>query len=135
MVKKYKIVVKGILKNQDKFLLVEKWYDDNIANPYQWEFIDGVVNFGESPDDAVLRILEEQTGLVANIDHIAYTWTYMVGDKCNLGIAYVCSTGLVGGDIVLSENLNAYEFVPAEQLDTYITNQQMLKDLRNAEII
>ncbi len=135
MVQKYKIVVKGILKSKDEFLLVEKWYDDNIANPYQWEFIDGVVNFGESPDDAVLRILEEQTGLVADIDHIAYTWTYMVGDVCNLGIAYVCSTGLMGGDIVLSENLNAYEFVPAEQLDTYITNQQMLKDLRNTGII
>ena len=38
---KYRILVKGIVKKDNKFLIVERWYDDNIAAPYQWEFIDG----------------------------------------------------------------------------------------------
>ena len=32
---KYRILVKGIVKKDNKFLIVERWYDDNIAAPYQ----------------------------------------------------------------------------------------------------
>ena len=50
---RYRILVKGIVQKDDKFLAVEKWYDDNIIDPYQWEFVDGETEFGESPDAAV----------------------------------------------------------------------------------
>ena len=50
---KYRILVKGIVQRDNKYLAVEKWYDDNIMEPYQWEFIDGEAEFGESPDKAV----------------------------------------------------------------------------------
>lgn len=38
---KYRILVKGIVQKGNRYLTVEKWYDDNIVEPYQWEFIDG----------------------------------------------------------------------------------------------
>ena len=47
---KYRIIVKGIVKSLDKYLIVEKWFDDRIQDPYQWGFIDGAINFGESPN-------------------------------------------------------------------------------------
>ncbi len=56
---KYRILVKGIVKKDGKFLVVQKWFDDNIADPYRWEFIDGEAEFGESPDEAVIRIVHE----------------------------------------------------------------------------
>ena len=34
---KYRILVKGIVQRDNKYLAVEKWYDDNIMEPYQWE--------------------------------------------------------------------------------------------------
>ena len=74
---RYRILVKGIVQKDDKFLAVEKWYDDNIIDPYQWEFVDGETEFGESPDAAVLRIIQEQTGLIAVVDRILYTWTFL----------------------------------------------------------
>ena len=43
----YRILVKGIVKKDDRYLIVEKWYDDNIMDPYQWEFLDGEAEFGE----------------------------------------------------------------------------------------
>ena len=49
---KYRILVKGIVQKGNRYLTVEKWYDDNIVEPYQWEFIDGEAEFGESPDKA-----------------------------------------------------------------------------------
>ena len=72
----YRILVKGIVKKDDRYLIVEKWYDDNIMDPYQWEFLDGEAEFGESPDVAVVRMIQEQTGLTAEIDRILYTWTW-----------------------------------------------------------
>ena len=56
---KYRILVKGIVKCNEKYLVVEKWYDDRIFEPYQWEFIDGVMSFSETPEKAVQRIVEE----------------------------------------------------------------------------
>lgn len=36
--KKYGIKIKSIVKCNDKFLIVERWYDDRIEEPYQWDF-------------------------------------------------------------------------------------------------
>ena len=47
---KYRILVKGIVQCHGKYLVVEKWYDDRIFDPYQWEFLDGVMEFGENPE-------------------------------------------------------------------------------------
>ena len=38
---KFRVLVKGIVQYQDSYLAVERWYDDRIFDPYQWEFIDG----------------------------------------------------------------------------------------------
>ncbi len=74
---KYRILVKGIVQKGNRYLTVEKWYDDNIVEPYQWEFIDGEAEFGESPDKAVVRNIQEQTGLITEVDRVLYTWTFM----------------------------------------------------------
>lgn len=75
---KYRILVKGIVQRDNKYLAVEKWYDDNIMEPYQWEFIDGEAEFGESPDKAVVRTIQEQTGLITEVDRVLYTWTFLM---------------------------------------------------------
>ena len=62
--------VKGIVKKDQKYLVLKRWMDDRIPDPFVWEFIDGVINKGESPDDAVLRITSESIGVEAQIDHI-----------------------------------------------------------------
>ena len=52
---KFRVLVKGIVQYQDSYLAVERWYDDRIFDPYQWEFIDGEMEFGETPEKAVDR--------------------------------------------------------------------------------
>lgn len=129
---KYKIMVKGIVQHMDQYLVVERWYDDNIVNPYQWEFVDGPATFGEAPDAAVLRLIEEYTGITADIDRILYTWTYMIGEVCHLGIAYLCLTG--SDTVALSEDLHDYRWIAREEFDDFIYNKNMLEDLKRAEI-
>ena len=42
--------VKGIIKQDDKYLLIKRWVDDRIPDPFLWEFVDAEVNYGEAPD-------------------------------------------------------------------------------------
>ena len=121
---RYRILVKGIVQKDDKFLAVEKWYDDNIIDPYQWEFVDGETEFGESPDAAVLRIIQEQTGLIAVVDRILYTWTFMIGSECNLGIAYLCLTEMEEDAVQLSEDLHDAQWITSAEFDDLINNKR-----------
>lgn len=130
----YRILVKGIVKKEDKYLIVEKWYDDNIIDPYQWEFLDGEAEFGESPDAAVVRLIQEQTGLTSEVDRILYTWTFMVGSVCSLGLSYLCYTEMDEDSVLLSEELNDSRWITADEFDEYITNKRMLQDLEKAEL-
>ena len=130
----YRILVKGIVKKDDRYLIVEKWYDDNIMDPYQWEFLDGEAEFGESPDVAVVRMIQEQTGLTAEIDRILYTWTFMVGSVCSLGLTYLCYTDMEEEDVQLSEDLHDCQWVSADEFGDYISNKRMLEDIDKAEL-
>lgn len=126
----YRIMVKGIVRYGDKYLLVQRWYDDRIAEPYQWEFIDGRIEYGEEPDKAVLRLIQEQTGLETLIDRIAYTWSYIVGDVHHIGISYECMA--MTDEVLLSEELHDFRFVHKEEFREYIENQNLLEDVSKA---
>ena len=130
----YRILVKGIVKRDDKYLIIEKWYDDNNMDPYQWEFLDGEAEFGESPDVAVIRMIQEQTGLTAEVDRILYTWTFMVGSVCSLGLTYLCYTDMEEDDVQLSEDLHDCRWVSADEFGEFISNQRMLEDIEKAEL-
>lgn len=129
---KYKIMVKGIVQYEDKYLIVKKWYDDRIGNPFQWEFIDGKIEFGEIPDKGVVRLIYEDTGLSVQINKILYTWSFMVGDVCNIGISYLCISG--SDVVVLSEDLNDYKWVTKSEFNDYIENKAILEDIERAEL-
>lgn len=99
----FRIKVKGIVKREDKYLVMKKWYDDNITQPYRWEFVDDEVMFGNSPENTVLDAVKCKTGLDVKIGRILYTWTYVVGEIQYLGLAYLCETD--EDIVVLSEDL------------------------------
>ena len=129
---KYRILVKGIVEYNDKYLIVEKWYDDRIMNPYQWGFIDGSIEFGEAPDKAVIRIINENTGINAEISKILYTWSFMVGEVCNIGISYLCLCSM--DEVFLSEELHNYKWISKEEFKDYIDNKDIIDDIERAEL-
>ena len=112
--------VKGIIKKNDKYLLVKRWVDDQ---------------HGESPDDAVHRAIREQLSVEGNIDKIEYVWSSMLGDTHCVGIAYLCSiTEENEANIVLSEEYGEYAWVSREEFPYYIENQYVLQDLEGKEL-
>ncbi|MFU0827468.1 MAG: Nudix hydrolase domain-containing protein [Lachnoclostridium sp.] len=129
---KYRIMVKGIVQYQDKYLIVKKWYDDRILDPYQWEFIDGKLEFGEEPEKGVLRLIYETTGLTAYVNRILYTWSFMMGDVWNIGISFLCLS--TSDEVMLCEELNDFKWVTREEFGNYISNKAVLADIEKAEL-
>ncbi len=128
---KYRILVKGIVQYEDKYLIVRRWYDDRVLEPYQWGFIDGALEFGEAPDKAILRVVAEQTGLSVVLDRILYTWSFMTGEVFNIGISYLCRGTMT--EVLLSEELVESKWVPKEELESYV-DRKILEDLEAAEL-
>lgn len=122
--------VKGIIKKEDKYLVVKRWVDDRIPDPFVWEFIDAEVSHGESPDDTVLHAIRELLSIEGNIEKIEYTWSQLLGDTHCVGIAYLCSIPEEEeANIVLPEEYGEYAWVKKEEFAEYIENQYVLKDL------
>ncbi len=128
---KYRILVKGVVQKEDKYLVVRKWYDDRVSEPYQWEFIDGVIDFGEEPEKAVARCVHEQTGLSAIIDRILYTWTFMTGDVFNIGITYLCRVSF--DEVILSEELDDSRWIMKEEMENYLS-KKVLEDIEKTDL-
>ena len=127
--------VKGIIKRDDKYLLVKRWVDDRIPEPFVWEFVDTEVNHGEAPDDAVLRAIYEMLSIHGKIEKIEYTWSNLLGDTQCIGIAYICSIQETEeGDIVLPEEYGEYKWVTRDMFESYIENQFLLNDLKNKKL-
>ena len=121
------VKLKGIVEHDGKYLLVQKWYDDNIVNPYKWEFVDNLLIHGLKPDEFVIENIEVNTGLGAVVEKLAYTWTYKIGDTHYLGLAFLCHSD--DDIIILSDDYSNSIWVEPEKLQYYIEDMTMLEDL------
>ena len=121
------IKVKGIVECQGKYLLVQKWYDDNIVNPYKWEFVDCELEPGKGPDETVIDCIESGMGLGVSIEKILYTWTYTVGETFYVGIAYLCKAE--GDVVIMSDDYSDSMWVEPRDFVQYIEDQRVIDDL------
>ncbi len=101
------IVVKGIIYNRvlKKILLVQRCGSDDIgANT--WENAGGNVEYDETPEEAMMREIREETGLTdINILRVAYV-TLVNADNPYLIIAYLCE--VTTDEVKLSAEHQAY---------------------------
>ncbi len=126
------IRVKGIIRQNDKYLVLKRWVDDRIVEPYVWEFVDCELEKGESPEQAVLRGIHEAVGVDGEIIRPLYTWSQMIGDIQCVGITYLCKFSLDEGSLMLSEEYSGFEWITEEELPVYIDNPNVLRDIKNA---
>ncbi|MBE5951375.1 MAG: NUDIX domain-containing protein [Lachnospiraceae bacterium] len=129
---RYRVVVKGIVNYGSDYLLLKKWYDDRIDEPYQWEFPNGEVEFGEMPERAAERIVLEDTGLTAEASKPLYTWQYTVGEVCTIGICYLLHAHTQ--ETMISEEYCDSVWVNRFEFEDYITDARILKDIERADL-
>ncbi len=124
---KFRIIVKAVVEHEGKYLTVERWYNDCIVEPYQWEFLDGEMKYGEAPEDAAKRLVAEFTGLDAKVMDTLYTWSFTAGEICTTGITFLCKTD--SDELLLSDELLDYQWISKEEIPKVITKNAVIRDM------
>ena len=105
------ISVRAIIRKDDKTLLVRR-ASGRTTILGKYELPGGNLGYGEQPEDALSRYLEEDTGLVVRTAQLLDVITYVDHDDRDIQytfLLYVVSLG-GGSKITLSQNYDRYEW-------------------------
>ncbi|AIR65228.1 8-oxo-dGTP diphosphatase MutT [Cedecea neteri] len=112
----------GIIRNQQgEIFITQRAADAHMAN--KWEFPGGKIEAGESPEQAVIRELQEETGIVVQSASLFETLEYQFPDR-HISLWFYLIESWAGepwgkegqpGRWVAQEELNVSEFPPANE--------------------
>lgn len=97
-------IVVGIVRNEKGEMLIAKRKDPDFPEAdNKWEFVGGKIEFGEDPETAVMREIEEETGYKTRILRLlpkVFTniWTKKDGEEHQV-IILCFECGIVGGKL------------------------------------
>ena len=100
MIETPKVGVNAVIFNQDGLMLLEKReFDGTVGIPGGW------VDWGESPEEAIVRELKEETGLDIKVEKLVGILSRKPGmfesDMSSIHILYLCS--VIGGNLSKSD--------------------------------
>ena len=120
---RFHITVKGIVVLNNQILLLKRVQPSSDGLGY-WELPGGGLEYGETPNQALVRELKEVTGLDIIILKPAYTFTKIREDYQTVGIGYLCIPK--NDHVHLSDEHTDYLFASIEEakelLDSEIFN-------------
>jgi len=128
-----KIVVAGVIHNNGKFLLLKRNSNEDIF-PNKWELPSGKVEFGEDPNQSLIREIKEETGLEIK-DFFPLKCTHYTIEKPDkkrhtIHIIYIINIPEVK-NIILTNEHDDYKWVninDLKQLDTFDDMFDILDD-------
>jgi ADP-ribose pyrophosphatase YjhB (NUDIX family) len=122
-------VGQGILvKDQSVLLCANRWYSNK---PPVWTLPGGRAEFGESVGDALVREFAEETGLVIELNRLAYVSEARstVSRRLFLTCAFVVES--LGGDLApVDTTIAELRFVPIHEFDSYLPSPSLGTPLR-----
>lgn len=128
-IKDIKIVVTGILKDKDLFLVVKRSENDNLY-PGAWEFPGGHLEVGETLKQALVRELKKEIGFNEDFDPIITNYTDEIINKegkliHNLEIDFIIEVNKNDLNIKLNNEHSDYKWVSKDSilLDEYIKSK------------
>lgn len=107
MDQKVKIVILGVVKNQTGEILLTQRFEPVLPEVHlKWELPGGTNEFGEAPEDTVVRELAEETGLEVKVERLlpishSKTWNYPNHQQHTLVLGFECL--VVGGSLTCTD--------------------------------
>ncbi|MFB9278769.1 NUDIX hydrolase [Cohnella cellulosilytica] len=111
--------VTGVLIEDEKVLLVKQ----NVTSERKWSLPGGRVEQGETLEEAIVREIEEETGLAAKVSKLLYLCDKPDASPSLLHITFLLEKA--GGEVRLPSNefdlnpISAVEMVPIQELVAY----------------
>lgn len=124
--KLFVVSVIAVIIKEDKILIMKRSKNKKVA-PGIWETLSGRLSVNESPREALLREIKEESNLEVNLDESPYD-LYMTtyGDKPMLSLIY--KAYYQSGEVKLSEEHEEFSWATLEEF----SNKTTLKKLLNA---
>lgn len=120
-----------IVREDGKFLIIQRSIKEDFLPGY-WELPGGGSDYGETPEEALKREIEEECRLDIQI-HVPLTIAqYFIEEVQRIEIIFLCSMKKEGQNIELSDEHSTYAWISMEELRDYRTDDFMVKVLSEA---
>ena len=124
-----KIILTGILKYKDEFLIVKRSENDNLY-PGAWEFPGGHLEIGETLKEGLKRELYEEIGFNNDFNPIITNYYDEIKNKNNklthiIEIDFIINVDKSSLNVILSNEHSDYKWVTKDSklLDDFIKNK------------
>ena len=110
----YFLAVKGIIRRNDGKILVLKRSDKDDHKPGVWETVGGGMDREESPQEALVREISEETGLSISISSPFNVFAFKKDTgEFKIGITFLCE--YLSGETMLSDEHSEYRWIEPKE--------------------
>ncbi|MBI3231766.1 MAG: NUDIX domain-containing protein [Candidatus Doudnabacteria bacterium] len=117
-------IVAALIKNEKGEILIDRRNQPDIPEEHnKWEFIGGKIEFGESPENALIREVKEESGLDVKIVRLlpkilSQLWLNQKPQRQIIILTYECQ--VIGGEIkAKTDEILELKFVKQEEIKNY----------------
>ena len=118
-------IVVALIRNEKGEILVAQRNDpESLLTHNKWEFVGGGINFSETPEQAVVREVREETGLEVKVKKLlpkifSHTWNLRGKDTQILILSYECQIISGKPTLGIDEEIKDLKFIKPQDIENY----------------